>query len=114
PVSLLLSEIIEQPAVLYGLLDQENRHIQEVGERIRAYQPAYVVIAARGTSDNAARYAQYVFGARNRLSVALSTPSLMTQYHSPPVMRGALVIGISQSGASPDLVAVVAEGKRQG
>jgi glucosamine--fructose-6-phosphate aminotransferase (isomerizing) len=72
------------------------------------------VIAARGSSDNAARYAQYVFGAFNRLTVTLATPSLFTRYLAPPRMDGALVVGISQSGASPDLVAVVEEGRRQG
>jgi glucosamine--fructose-6-phosphate aminotransferase (isomerizing) len=113
-MSILLSEIYEQPAVLRELLAAEAEHVREIAGRISARDPQYVVIAARGSSDNAARYAQYLFGAQNRLSVVLSTPSLFTQYHAPPRMTGALVIGISQSGASPDLVAVVAEGKRQG
>jgi glutamine---fructose-6-phosphate transaminase (isomerizing) len=113
-MSILLSEINEQPSVLRRLIAAESARITAIAARIRAYAPAYVVMAARGTSDNAARYAQYVFGAHNRLSVVLSTPSLYTQYHAPPSMRGALVIGISQSGASPDLNAVVAEGRRQG
>jgi glucosamine--fructose-6-phosphate aminotransferase (isomerizing) len=72
------------------------------------------VLAARGSSDNAARYAQYVFGAHNRLTVTLATPSLFTRYKAPPRMTDALVVGISQSGQSPDLVAVVEEGRRQG
>ena len=113
-MSLLLSEINEQPSVLQRLIAAESARMAAIAARIRAYAPAYVVMAARGTSDNAARYAQYVFGAHNRLSVVLSTPSLFTQYHAPPSMHGALVIGISQSGASPDLNAVVAEGRRQG
>lgn len=74
----------------------------------------YVVVAARGTSDNAARYAQYVWGARNRLPVALATPSLFGLYRQPPSLAGALVVGISQSGQSPDLVSVLAEARRQG
>ena len=73
-----------------------------------------MVIAARGTSDNAARYAQYLFGVHNQLQVALATPSLFTLYNTPPDLSGALVIGISQSGQSPDIVSVLAEGKRQG
>ena len=113
-LSLLLSEIAEQPAILHGLLAAEHENVRALAARIRARDPQFVVIAARGSSDNAARYAQYVFGANNGLSVALATPSLFTQYHAVPRLAGALVIGISQSGASPDLVAVVAEGKRQG
>ena len=71
------------------------------------------MIAARGTSDNAARYAQYVWGTRNRLSVGLTTPSLFSLYDTPPRLTDALVIGISQSGRSPDIVAVVEEGRAQ-
>ena len=74
----------------------------------------YAVLAARGTSDNAARYAQYLFGSLNRLPVALATPSLFTIYRTPPRLEDALVLGISQSGQSPDIVAVVEEGRRQG
>jgi len=113
-MSQLLAEINEQPDVLRRLLAAERAHVREVAARVRAYDPRYAVIAARGTSDNAARYAQYVLGAHNRLSAVLATPSLYTRYQSPPRMDGALAIGISQSGASPDLLAVIAEGKRQG
>jgi len=73
-----------------------------------------MVIAARGSSDNAARYGQYLFGAINRLPVALATPSLFTLYNTPPRLKEALVLGISQSGQSPDIVSVLAEGRRQG
>jgi glucosamine--fructose-6-phosphate aminotransferase (isomerizing) len=74
----------------------------------------HVVIAARGTSDNAGRYAQYLLGARNGLVVGLATPSLFTVYRRPPRFHRALVLGISQSGRSPDVVAVLAEARRQG
>ena len=113
-MSRLLAEIREQPDALRRLLAQERAHIDEIAARVRAYAPRYAVLAARGTSDNAARYAQYALGAANRLSVVLSTPSLYTRYAAPPRMDGALVVGISQSGASPDLIEVVAEGRRQG
>ncbi len=76
--------------------------------------PAIVVFAARGSSDNAARYAQYLFGTRNRLPVCLATPSLFTCYEAAPSLAGALVVGVSQSGQSPDIVAVVESGRRQG
>jgi glucosamine--fructose-6-phosphate aminotransferase (isomerizing) len=74
----------------------------------------HVVIAARGTSDNAARYAQYVWGSRNRLSVGLTTPSLFGPLASPPALTGALVVGVSQSGESPDLVEVLDCARNQG
>ena len=71
-------------------------------------------LAARGTSDNAGRYANYLLGARNGLPLALATPSLFTYYKQPPKLKDALVIGISQSGQSPDIVSVLAEARRQG
>jgi glucosamine--fructose-6-phosphate aminotransferase (isomerizing) len=110
----LSSEIAEQPAVLRRLLDQEQENIERIAAAIRDYDPQYVVIAARGTSDNAARYGKYLFGAANRLSVALATPALFTLYQRPPCLENALVLGISQSGASPDIVSVIQEGRRQG
>jgi glucosamine--fructose-6-phosphate aminotransferase (isomerizing) len=110
----LRREILEQPEVLRRLLAAERETIEGVAAAIRAHAPPYVVIAARGTSDNAARYAKYLLGVENRLTVALATPTLFTVYERPPRLVDALVIGISQSGASPDIVAVIEEGRRQG
>jgi glucosamine--fructose-6-phosphate aminotransferase (isomerizing) len=112
--SLLLQEIDEQPAALARLLVERRDAVRQAAARIRAFDPAFVMIAARGTSDNAARYAQYLLGAHNKLSVALAVPSLFTQYGAPPALGRALTIGISQSGQSPDVVAVLEEAKRQG
>ncbi|HEX5063608.1 MAG TPA: glucosamine--fructose-6-phosphate aminotransferase, partial [Kofleriaceae bacterium] len=97
-----LREIDEQPGALARLLAHRHDAVHEAAARIRAFDPAWVVIAARGTSDNAARYGQYVFGAFNQLSVALAVPSLFTLYSAPPRLGRALTIGISQSGQSPD------------
>ncbi len=111
--SLLYQEIHDQPAALAALLSDEKDHVQEIVERIQRKGITHAVIAARGTSDNAARYAQYLFGAANRLQVALATPSLFSIYKRPPRFENALVIGISQSGKSPDIVSVIAEAARQ-
>ena len=72
------------------------------------------MIAARGSSDNAARYAQHLFGRRWAMPVGLATPSLHTLYDAPLDYSEALVIGISQSGASPDVAAVVETANDQG
>jgi glucosamine--fructose-6-phosphate aminotransferase (isomerizing) len=110
----LESEIMEQPEALRRLLKEERGTVERVAEAIRERAPRFIVMAARGTSDNAARYGQYLFGAANRMSVALATPSLFTLYEQSPRLDGALVLGISQSGQSPDIVAVLEEGRRQG
>lgn len=113
-MSYLEREIGEQPVVLRRLLDTERGRAGEIAQAIRARGVQFVVVAARGTSDHAATYGQYLWGGYCGLPVALATPSLYTLYRRPPRLAGALVMGISQSGRSPDIVAVVAEGRRQG
>ena len=110
----LHQEIHQQPAVLRRLLDEEEATAQALADLVRGRAIDHVVIAARGTSDNAGRYAQYVLGSHNGLSVGLAAPSLFTIYRRPPRFGNALVLGISQSGQSPDIVAVLAEARRQG
>lgn len=107
-------EILEQPAVLRNLFRSQKEHVREMARTILGRGVKSVFVAARGTSDNAALYAKYLWGARNRLPVALAAPSLFTIYEAPPDLDQSLVVGISQSGQSPDIVAVVAEGRRQG
>lgn len=110
----LHEEILEQPTRLAGLLKNQRSEIERVAAEIRRRAPAYVMLAARGTSDNAGRYANYLLGSHNRLPLALATPSLFTHYMTPPTLGNALVIGISQSGQSPDIVSVLQEGSKQG
>jgi glutamine---fructose-6-phosphate transaminase (isomerizing) len=107
-------EIREQPRVLAGLLQHGRGAAEAAASAIRRFGPEWVLIAGRGSSDNAARYAQYLLGAHNGLGVALAVPSLFTLYDSPPRLSRALTIGISQSGQSPDIVAVVREARAQG
>jgi len=107
-------EILEQPSVLEGLLRGGREAAEAAALAIRRFEPEWVLIAARGSSDNAARYAQYLLGAHNGLGVALAVPSLFTLYDSPPRLSRALTIGISQSGQSPDVVSVLREARRQG
>lgn len=110
----LREEILEQPAVLQGWLETELPNVRRIAEVIRAREIDYVFLAARGTSDHAGVYAQYLLGSLNRLPVALAAPSLFTRYAESPRLKNALVVGMSQSGESPDVVSVVAEGRRQG
>ncbi len=112
--SRLLGEIYEQPQAIRRMLRVESGRVAEISRQLASHEFSYAVVAARGTSDNAARYGQYIFGAINHLSVALAAPSLFTRYHTPPRLRGALVIAISQSGQSPDIISVIEEGRRQG
>ncbi len=112
--SVLREEIGEQPAAVARVLAREGRRVAALGDKLSKSGVSYVVVAARGTSDNAARYAQYAFGIVHRLPVALAAPSLVTLYRRPPRVAGALVVGISQSGRSPDVVETVAAARKAG
>ena len=110
----LIDEILEQPAAVQRLLDSAPTAFAPISAALRARRPRFAVIAARGTSDNAGIYAQYLLAIRNGMIVALAAPSTITLYGARPDMADALVVGISQSGRSPDIVAVVEEARRQG
>lgn len=112
--SFLYKEIHEQPDVLARLLTGEEATLKSLASAIQDRGINHIMIAARGTSDNAARYAKYLLGAVNRLPVSLATPSLFTIYNQPPLFKDTFVLGISQSGKSPDIVAVISEARRQG
>ncbi len=108
------SEIAEQPVVAARLIAEGWDPVRETAAAAKLASATHVVIAARGTSDHAAIYGQYVLGARNRLIVTLAAPSLISVYGVAPRFDGAVVIGISQSGASPDVVGVVEAAREQG
>jgi glucosamine--fructose-6-phosphate aminotransferase (isomerizing) len=113
-VSLARAEIAQQPDAVARVVADEGREVAAAAVEIRRRRPRYAVIAARGSSDNAARYAQHVLGRLCGLPVALATPSLHTVYDAPVRYTDGLVIGISQSGASPDVVAVLRAARSQG
>ena len=111
---LLHDEIFEQPARLEHILDVNRSIAAEARDLLNRTDVLHVVIAARGTSDNAARYAKYLWATRLGLPVTLAAPSLHTRYGISPNFDGAAVVGISQSGESPDLIAVVDQARSQG
>ena len=107
-------ELREQPDALARLLTRGRSAVEALSDRIRAFQPRFLLMAARGSSDNAARYANYLFGVRHGLVTASASPSLVTRYRSRLRLADALVCGVSQSGQSPDIVATVEHAREQG
>lgn len=107
------AELREQPEALQRFLDAESANAPAIVRSLLREDISYLLIVSRGSSSNVARYLQYLFGTVNRLPVAFATPSLYTVYDAPPDLGPAAVIGISQSGASPDVVAVLADARRQ-
>jgi glucosamine--fructose-6-phosphate aminotransferase (isomerizing) len=110
----LRDEIFEQPAAIRRLLEMQSEAVTEVAARIRDRNPPFAYLAARGTSDNAGLYAKYLWGIHNQIPVALAAPSMFSVFKRPPKIGDSLVVGVSQSGQSPDIVSVIEEGRRQG
>jgi len=101
---IMAAEVREQPRVFERILHDGRARIMEVSESVRALEPRCVLFIARGTSDHAALYAKYLVETRLGLAAGLASPSTMTVYDARPRVRDVLVIAVSQSGGSPDLV----------
>jgi glutamine---fructose-6-phosphate transaminase (isomerizing) len=107
----MLREIREQPGVLARLCAAVGPQVRALGRRLRRAPPVAVVLVARGSSDNAALYGRYIVETLWGIPVSLAAPSVLTVYGARLRLRRTLVIGLSQSGASPDIVEFV-EGAR--
>ncbi|MGI5470803.1 SIS domain-containing protein [Streptomyces sp. CA-132043] len=105
PGRIMSGEMAEQPAVLRRILTEGAPKIREVAERIAARNPRFVLLTARGTSDNAALYAKYLLEVQLGKPCGLTSMSTTTAYGAQPDLTDCLVITVSQSGGSPDLVA---------
>ncbi len=111
--SYLEQEIREQAEVLGSREGPGWRSAEQAAALLRRSDVDYLMIVARGTSDNAARYAQYLLGVEARLPVGLAAPWLFGGASPPLLSRGA-VLAISQSGGSPDIASVVEAAAEQG
>ncbi|TDC78174.1 SIS domain-containing protein [Streptomyces hainanensis] len=101
----MAAEMAEQPAVLRRILADGAEPIRAVAERIAARNPRFVLLTGRGTSDNAALYAKYLLEILLGRPCGLTSMSTTTAYGARPDLTDCLVIAVSQSGGSPDLVA---------
>jgi glutamine---fructose-6-phosphate transaminase (isomerizing) len=111
---LMAAEIREQPEIYARILREGWPHIHEVARAVAARKPRFALFVARGTSDHAALYAKYLVETRLGLPAGLASPSTMTIYDARPDLRDVLVLAISQSGSSPDLLDPVKRARAAG
>jgi glucosamine--fructose-6-phosphate aminotransferase (isomerizing) len=97
-------EIDEQPERLADVLALGAAEARRVGTTLAGTPPRFVLLAGRGTSDHACLYAKYLVEISLGLPAGLMAPSTLTAYAARPDLRDALVVVVSQSGTSPDLV----------
>lgn len=106
-------EIGQQPAIFADLLAAQEQ-FAEVAAVIAERRPRFALLAARGSSDHAALYAKYLIEVLLQLPVGLTSPSTTTLYGARPDLTDVLLLTVSQSGGSPDLVAVTESGRASG
>ncbi len=110
----MLEEIHAQPRILAQLCEAEGPAVRSLARRLRRRRPPFVVLAARGSSDNAALYGRYLIESILEIPVSLAAPSVSTLYGAKLQLRNAVVIGLSQSGQSPDILQYLAASRQAG
>ncbi|WP_246256998.1 SIS domain-containing protein [Amycolatopsis anabasis] len=113
PGAHMAAEIAEQPAVLAGLVER-RAELAAVAGAIAQRPPRFALLAARGSSDHAALYAKYLIEVLLGLPAGLVSPSTVTLYGARPDLRDVLLVSVSQSGGSPDLVEFTETARKQG
>ncbi|WP_447005350.1 SIS domain-containing protein [Saccharothrix isguenensis] len=109
----MAAEIDQQPGIFDGLLARRDG-IASVASAIAARRPRFVLLAARGSSDHAALYAKYLTEVLLELPAGLVSPSTTTLYGAEPDLRDVLLVSVSQSGGSPDLLEVTESARARG
>ena len=113
-MSQMLNEIRQQPAALERTLKSEIRAARRLRQVVEKRRPKLIVLAARGTSDNAAQFGRYLLEIETGIPVSLAAPSINTLYGATVNLSDALVVAISQSGESTDTNFVLDSAKQQG
>src|SRR3954469_2749248 len=113
-MSQMLEEIRQQPGALERTLKGELRTIEKLKRALTLKRPRMILLAARGTSDNAAQFGRYLLEITTGIPVSLAAPSVYTLYEAKVDLRDALVVAISQSGESTDTNLVLERAKEGG
>ena len=110
----MYGESAQAPAVVRAQLAANAERLTRLTERLRQAPPRAVVTCARGSSDHAATFARYLIETRLGVLTSSAAPSVSSVYEVTPDLEGAVMLAISQSGASPDLLAAVSRARSNG
>ena len=113
-MSLMLTEIAEQPAALERTIAEERGKIAKLGHLLKTRDIHLIVLVARGSSDNAALFGRYLLEITTGIPVSLSAPSVHTIYNAKLKLDHALVVGVSQSGEGEDINRVLERARSSG
>jgi len=110
----MFREAAQAPDVVREQLQANAAPIEQLAVLLRAHPPRALVTCARGSSDHAATFARYLIETRLGLLTSSAAPSVSSVYAAAPDLKGTVMLAISQSGASPDLLAAVSSGRAAG
>src|ERR1035437_1004664 len=113
-MSQMLQEIRQQPEALERTLARERRKVEAFKRALAKRRPRLIVLVARGTSDNAARFGRYLLEIATGIPVTLAAPSIVSLYGVTVDYRETLVVALSQSGESTDTNLVLERARGQG
>ena len=112
--SLMLAEAREAPARVEAMLAEDGAIYGALAEALAQRPPVFAATVARGSSDHAATYLAALIGMAGGLATASIAPSLVTRYGASLRLEKALVVGLSQSGAGPDVLATIRAARAAG
>jgi len=110
----MYSEAAQAPTVVRAQLAANAARVAHLAEQLRQAPPRAVVTCARGSSDHAATFARYLIETRLGVLTSSASPSVSSVYEVTPDLVGTVMLAISQSGASPDLLATVSRARSNG
>lgn len=110
----IFREAADAPAAVRSQLNANRDRVERLGGVVREFAPRAVVTCARGSSDHAATYAKYLIETRTGLLASSAAPSISSLYASKADLEAVLFVAISQSGASPDLLAAASAARDAG
>lgn len=113
-MTIMEKEAREVPEVITKQFKENKEVLTSLAERLRKDPPAFAMTVARGSSDHAATYAKYLLETKLGIVTSSAAPSVLTIYGTHLYEKGGLIIGISQSGASPDICEMMAEARKKG
>ena len=113
-MTLMRDECAEAPDRVADALAEDADLFRALGDVLRTRPPPFAATVARGSSDHAATFASQVFAQAAGIVTASLSPSVVTRYNATLRTEGALVLALSQSGGSPDLVRTLEAARRSG
>lgn len=113
-MSLLLDEILQQPQVLENIKEKNGNVFSQIAGEYHGKKLDSIYFVARGTSDHACTYAQYLFAVCGGIPCTLGTPGAISKYGAEMKFSNTAVIGVSQSGKAEDVLLVIRQANKQG